>query len=150
MKLRLVPVSLSAANEFVAVWHRHHPPVPGHKFSVGVADESGVLRGVCIVGRPVARMLDDGDTLEVIRTATDGTKNANSMLYGAAARAAFAMGYTKVITYTMGGESGSSLKAADWKPVAQRPPRRGWHTPSRPRTDQHPTGVARTLWAVGE
>jgi hypothetical protein len=146
VSLRLVPVSLKEANGFVAMWHRHHQPVPGHKFSIGVADDTGTLRGVAIVGRPVARHYDNGQTLEVNRTATDGTRNANSMLYGAAARAAFALGYTRLITYTQEGESGASLRGAGWQPIATRPPNNGWSVPSRPRDDRHPLGIARTLW----
>ena len=111
-------------------------------------DIHGILRAVCIVGRPVARHFDDGQTLEVNRTATDGTRNANSMLYGAAARAAFALGYTRLITYTQASESGSSLKAAGWKVIAQREARLGWTTPSRPRSDIRSSGVARQLWEV--
>lgn len=148
MSLRLVPVSLADANGFVAMWHRHHQPVPGHKFSIGVADEDDVLRGVAIVGRPKPRHYDDGLTLEVNRTATDGTKNANSMLYGAAARATFALGYRRLITYTQEGESGASLRGAGWKVIAHRPPNKGWDMPSRPREDKHPGGIPRTLWEV--
>jgi hypothetical protein len=144
--LTLVPVSLKEANAFVASWHRHHPPVVGHKFSIGVADDEGTLHGVAIVGRPVARSYDDGSTLEVNRTATDGTPNANSMLYGAAWRAAKALGYRRLITYTMSGESGASLRAVGWTLLAERPARKGWDTPSRPRTDSSPTGVQRLLW----
>jgi hypothetical protein len=144
--LTLVPVSLKEANAFVARWHRHHPPVVGHKFSIGVADDEGTLHGVAIVGRPVARSYDDGSTLEVNRTATDGTPNANSMLYGAAWRAAKALGYRRLITYTMSGESGASLRAVGWTLLAERPARKGWDTPSRPRTDSSPTGVQRLLW----
>ena len=145
MSLRLVPVSLADANGFVAMWHRHHLPVVGHKFSVGVADDSDVLRGVAIVGRPVARRFDDGLTLEVNRTATDGAPNANSMLYGAAARAAFALGFRRLITYTQEGESGSSLNGAGWKVIAERPARPGWDAPSRPRNNRSEL-VPRTLW----
>lgn len=133
--MRLVPVTLREANDFVAAWHRHHHPVPGHKFSVGVAI-GDTLHGVAIVGRPIARAYDDGLTLEVTRTATDGTANANSKLYGAAARAAFALGFTRLITYTQAGESGASLRGAGWRIVAERPPRDGWNTPARPRTDR--------------
>lgn len=146
MTLHLVPLSLAQANEHVAAWHRHNNPVPGAKFSIGCADEEGVLRAVCIVGRPVARHFDDGQTLEVNRVATDGTRNANSMLYGAAARAAFALGYTRVITYIQADESGSSLRAASWKVIAQRESRPGWTTPSRPRADIRSQNVARQLW----
>ena len=112
--LALIPVSLAEANAFVALYHRHHKPVTGHKFSIGCMTD-GRLVGVAIVGRPVSRYLDNGNTLEVNRLCTDGTKNACSMLYGAAWRAAKAMGYKKIITYTLDTESGISLKAAGWR-----------------------------------
>lgn len=144
--MRLVPVTFREANDFVAMWHRHHPPTRGHKFSIGVADNDGTLHGVAIIGRPVARHFDDGLTLEVTRTATDGTLNANSMLYGAAWRAAKALGYGRLITYTMAAEAGSSLKAAGWRVLAERPARKGWDAPSRPRTDNSPVGIQRLLW----
>lgn len=145
MGMELLPLSLAEANALVSQWHRHNRPVPGHKFSVGVARD-GVVVGAVIVGRPVARHFDNGDTLEVVRVATDGSKNACSMLYGAAQRAAFALGYRRLITYTRTDESGSSLKAAGWKVIAKRPPR-SWAASSvkRPRTDAtEPT--ERFLW----
>lgn len=146
MSLRLVPVSFADAAAFVTEHHRHHDRPVGHKFSVGVA-HGGQLVGVAIVGRPVSRVLAaEGHTLEVIRTATDGTRNANSMLYGAARRAAFAMGYDRLITYTQDGESGASLRASGFRVLAERPPRPGWDTPSRPRTAKGTESVARTLW----
>lgn len=111
--LTLVPISLADANAFVARHHRHHKPVTGHKFSIGCT-ENGELVGVAIVGRPVSRYLDDGLTLEVNRLCTTGSKNACSFLYAAAARAAKAMGYRKIITYTLDTEPGISLKAAGW------------------------------------
>lgn len=112
--LALTPVSLACANSFIAAWHRHHKPSRGHKFSIGCSD-NGNLVGVAIVGRPVSRHLDDGYTLEVNRLCTDGTKNACSMLYGAAWRAARAMGYRKIVTYTLASEDGASLRAAGWR-----------------------------------
>jgi hypothetical protein len=145
MSLRLVPISFKDAAGFVAMWHRHNVPPIGHKFSVGVANDE-TLVGVAIVGRPVARHYDDGFTLEVNRTCTDGTSNANSMLYGAAQRAAFALGYTRLITYTQADESGSSLRAAGWHVIGERPSRKGWTTPSRPREDRGQDGFPRTLW----
>lgn len=148
MSLRLVTVSLAQANEHVAAWHRHNDPVVGHKWSVGAADIDGVLRAVMIVGRPVARGFDDGHTLEVLRVASDGAHNANSMLYGAAARAAFAMGFSRVITYTQADEPGGSLRAAGWRIIAERPARAGWSTPSRPRDNTRYLPVARQLWEV--
>ncbi|MFE7116511.1 XF1762 family protein [Streptomyces sp. NPDC057654] len=105
-----------------------------------------MLRAVAIVGRPVARHLDDGATLEVTRTASDGTRNTNSLLYGTAWRAARALGYRRLITYTQAGESGASLRSAGWRILAHRPPRPGRHTPSRPRTDRGTAHTARTLW----
>lgn len=111
--LTLTPVSLAEANAFVAQHHRHHRPVTGHKFSIGCTAD-GRLVGVAIVGRPVSRYLDNGLTLEVNRLCTDGTKNACSMLYAAAWWAARAMGYQKIITYTLDTESGASLRAAGW------------------------------------
>ncbi len=148
MNLHLVPVSFQEAQQFVAMWHRHHRPPVGHKFSMGVANEDDVLVGVATVGRPVARNFDDGRTLEVNRTATDGTPNANSMLYGAAARATFALGYRRLITYTQEGESGSSLRGAGWKVIAERPARKGWDRPSRPAVDHGVDHMPRTLWEV--
>jgi len=137
--LRIVPTTLAEANAFVKQHHRHHKPVPGSKFSIAVADDKDEVRGVAIVGRPVSRVMDNGWTLEVNRVATDGSKNACSMLYGACWRAARAMGYTKLITYTLESESGGSLRGAGWKCLGQtQTAGRGWNTPSRPRVDTHP------------
>lgn len=112
--LKLTPVSLAKANEFVELFHRHHKRVTGHKFSIGCS-LNGQLVGVVIVGRPVSRYLDNGKTLEVNRLCTLGINNACSFLYSAAARAAKAMGYEKIITYILESESGVSLKAAGWE-----------------------------------
>jgi hypothetical protein len=140
VSLQVVPISLDEANAFVAMFHRHHKPVPGHKFSIAVSDGSEVVRGVAIVGRPVARLLDDGWTLEVNRCRTDGTRNACSMLYGAAWRAAKSLGYRKLITYTLESEGGASLRGAGWKCIGKATTAvgRGWNVPSRPRVDTHP------------
>lgn len=85
-RLQIIPCDLDEANFFVKQHHRHHQPVVCHKFSLAVVDEEDVIRGVAIVGRPVARLLDNGLTLEVNRVATDGFPNACSTLYGAARR----------------------------------------------------------------
>lgn len=146
MSLHLVPVVFTDACAFVEAHHRHHRAPVGMKFCVGAATDDGVLRGVAIVGRPVARSLDDGRTLEVNRTATDGTPNANSLLYGAAWRAAKALGYTRLITYTQAGESGSSLRGAGYRVIAERSARPGWNVPSRPREALGTENVQRTLW----
>lgn len=136
-RLQLLPLTLAEANAFVAEKHRHHKPVTGHKFSLGAA-RNEVLVGVVIVGRPVSRMLDDGETLEVTRLCTDGTRNACSFLYGAAARAAFALGFKRIGTYTLPEEGGASLRAAGWKLIGERGGG-SWSRKSRPRVDAHPT-----------
>jgi hypothetical protein len=147
VSLRIVPVSWREAQAFVAMWHRTHPNPPrGFKFCLGVATDLDVLVGVAIAGRPVARNLQDGLTLEVNRTATDSSKNAGSMLYGASARAARALGWGRVITYTQDGESGASLRAAGWCRVAERRPQPGWDRPGRPRESHGTEQVGRTLW----
>ena len=138
MSLTLVPISREDAHEFVRRHHRHHQPGPGDKFCVAVADDDGQIRGVCIVGRPVARHLDDGWTLEVVRCCTDGADNACSMLYGAAARGAFAMGYKRIGTYTLPEEGGSSLRASGWRLIGEAGGG-SWSCKSRPRVDKHPT-----------
>lgn len=144
--LHLTPVRSRTARDYVAMWHRHHQPPVGQIFAIGCADDDGVLRGVAIVGRPVARHYDNGQTLEVTRVATDGTRNACSMLYAAAWRATSALGYTRLITYTQAGETGSSLRAAGWRVLAERPARPGWTRPSRPRQTLGTEHMPRTLW----
>lgn len=142
--LAAVPVTLAEANAFVAALHRHHPPVVGHKFSIGAVC-GGKLVGVCIVGRPVSRHRDDGRTLEVTRLCTDGHRNACSFLYGRAARAAHAMGFLRIGTYTTPDEGGASLRAAGWCLISETPGR-AWSVPSRPRADAaHPLGT-KLLW----
>jgi hypothetical protein len=113
-KIKIVPITLKAANKFVAQYHRHHKPTVGHKFSIGAAIDDKLI-GVAIMGRPVSRNSDDGFTIEVARLCTDGTKNACSMLYQAAARASKEMGFAKIQTYILSSESGTSLKASGWK-----------------------------------
>jgi hypothetical protein len=146
-ELALVPVTFADACEFVAAWHRHHEPPVGHKFSIGVAADR-TLVGVVMVGRPVARIYDNGSTLEVTRCATDGTEHAPSMLYAAAWRASKALGYRRLVTYTQLGESGASLRGAGWSIVAQRPARPGWNVPSRPREVTGTENIQRYLWEV--
>lgn len=136
MKLLLSPINIDEANAFVELHHRHRGPVVGAKFCIA-ATQYGVVVGVVIVGRPIARGLDDGLTLEVNRLCTNGTAHACSMLYAAAWRAVKAMGYVKLVTYTLASEAGSSLRAAGWK-VAGEVKGRSWSTPSRPRVDTAP------------
>lgn len=166
-RLDVVPMSLREACGFVKMWHRHLDPPRGHKWSIGVADTDAVLRGVAIIGRPVAQGFQDGRTLEVLRVATDGTPNVCSMLYAKAWAGAKPQGYRRLVTYTHAmvygptcdiacthascrtihmGETGASLRGAGWQIVAHRPPRRGWDTPSRPRDPGRSDGIPRTLW----
>ncbi|MFI8459036.1 XF1762 family protein [Kitasatospora sp. NPDC085464] len=148
-RLRIRPLSFAAACAFVADHHRHHAPPQGHKFSLAVvAEPDEQVVGVAIIGRPLARMLDDGLTLEVTRLATDGTANACSALYGAAWRTARAAGYERVVTYTQEAESGTSLRAAGWRLVARRRPRPGWNTPSRPRQRLGTENTGRLMWEI--
>ena len=133
MTLEIYPTNLDEANAFVFKRHRHHKPVPGAKFCIAVCSDGQVV-GVAIVGRPVARMSDNGLTLEVNRCCTDGHKNACSMLYGACSRAAKALGYKRLITYTLPDEGGYSLKASGWRLLGLRGGG-NWNVASRPRVD---------------
>lgn len=134
--LELTPVSLADANAFVEKHHRHHKPVIGHKFSIGVRCD-GRLAGVAIVGRPVSRYLDNGLTLEVNRLCTDGAKNACSFLYAAAWRAVKAMGYKKLITYILDTEDGASVRAAGFRCAGLAGGKR-WTGKRRPPADLYP------------
>lgn len=135
-KFTLERLELAEANAFVTEHHRHHKPVVGHIFSLGAAKE-GKIVGVAIVGRPVSRHRDDGVTAEITRLCTDGTRNAPSFLYGAAAHAAFALGFKRIGTYILATEPGTSLMAAGWRLIGGTPGR-SWSVPSRPRVDKHP------------
>ena len=135
-KLALVALSFEDAADFVRLHHRHHTPPVGHKFSLGAVANDDLV-GVVIVGRPVARRRDDGRTLEVTRLCTVGHPNACSFLYGAAARATFALGYYRIGTYILKREPGTSLVAAGWKLIGETPGK-SWSVPSRKREDKHP------------
>lgn len=135
-KLTIERLELAEANAFVREHHRHHKPVVGHLFSIGAALD-GKIVGVAIVGRPVARSRDDGVTAEITRLATDGTHNACSFLYGAAARATFALGFKRIGTYILASEPGTSLAAAGWRQIGEVRGR-SWSCSSRPRIDKHP------------
>jgi len=143
--LQLQPISFPEACEFIRKFHRHHLPPQGWRFGLAVNDGTSVV-GVVTVGRPVARHLDDGLCLELTRCCTDGTPHAASKLYAAAWRATRALGYQRLITYTLVSESGTSLRAAGWKTLYQTADRpSGWDTPSRPRVVTAPT-EGKTLW----
>lgn len=115
IKLEIVPISLKTANTYVTENHRHHKACRGCKFCIGVKSDVGELCGVAICGRPVSRYYDDNLTLEINRLCTNGAKNACSILYGACIRIAKAMGYKRIVTYTLQSENGASLKASNFQ-----------------------------------
>ena len=151
--ITLRPIGITAAREIVAKWHRHNDAPLSGLFAVAVEDETGIV-GVAIVGRPVGRGLQDGFTCEITRVATTGARNACSMLYGAARRAAAAMGYRRVFTYTLASESGVSPRAAGFVKDGDVPARASWSVPSRKRQqkdlfgrDRRPPGPkVRWVW----
>ena len=148
MSLEVIPLELAEANQMVAALHRHHKPVVGHRFSLGCIDDIGNLHGAAIVGRPVARLAGQPrEVLEVTRLVTDGTRNACSILYAAAARAGRALGFVRIQTYILAAETGASLKASGW--VSEGPAGGGqWkHTDGKPRRTDQPTGQ-KERWAL--
>lgn len=143
LSLQLKPITHREAAAFVSEHHRHCVPSKGWKFGVGVCQE-GELVGVAVVGRPVARLLDDGWTLEVTRLCTTGERNACSILYAAARRGAFALGYRRVVTYTLATEPGSSLRASGFEAVAETRAE-SWDRPGRKRSNAVPI-CPKTRW----
>ncbi len=146
MTLKCRPLTLAQANAAVEALHRHHKPVRGHRFSLGAYDGDRLV-GVAIVGRPVARAVPAYEVAEVTRVATDGYPNACSFLYGRCARAARAMGFLSIQTYTLPSEGGASLRAAGW--VCEGQPRRdgkGWNNRAGRKSCQ-PT-EQKTRWRV--
>ena len=139
MSLQLTPITQREAFAFVQEHHRHHRPPRGSILQVAVSRDENIV-GVAIVGRPVSRMLQDGWTAEVIRVATDGSRNACSKLYGAAWRAVRALGYKRLITYTLPEEGGASLRGAGFTLVGSAGGG-SWSRQDRPRVDLHPTQV---------
>lgn len=147
MRYHVVPLELAEANVLVDLWHRHHQPTIGHRFSIGAMDDTGELHGAAIVGRPVARLAGSPrDVLEVVRLVTDGTENCCSILYAAAARAGFAMGFRRIQTYVLSSELGTSLKAAGWTDEGDAGGGQWKHTDGKPRRTDQPTELKRR-WA---
>jgi len=138
MSLLLHPLTITEARYFLAKNHRHRKRITGAFFAIGVAREGEEEPcGIILVGRPVARLLQDGWTAEINRCCTDGTPNACSKLYGAAKRAALALGYKRLVTYTLPEEGGASLRASGFRCIASAgggP----WSRRNRPRVDDHP------------
>lgn len=143
-RLHVVPLELREANALVASWHRHHKPVQGHRFSLGIVDDEGTLHGAAIVGRPVARMAGSPrEVLEVTRLVTDGIPNGCSALYGAAARVGKALGYVRIQTYILDSEQGVSLKASGWTDEGPAGGGQWHHTDGKHRRTDQPTELKR-------
>lgn len=153
-RLTLVPITLREACAYIERHHRHHDPPRGCIVCVACAllDFGGEvvhpIVGVAVVGRPVARNLQDGWTAEVTRVATDGTRNACSILYGAAWRAVRALGYRKLVTYTLAEEGGASLRGAGWRCLGEAGGG-SWSRRDRPRVDTHPTQT-KMRWEISD
>lgn len=150
MTLVAIPLDLKEAIEFVRNFHRHNKAPAGGKFAIGCSDGDRMV-GVAIVSRPVARNADDAETAEVIRCCVldDAPKGACSFLYARCWHAAKAMGYRRLITYTLQTESGASLRGAGWKVVATLKPNTsaGWQ--NRPgREWQAVSGQTKFRWAA--
>lgn len=146
--LNIQPITFDEACTFVRDHHEHHDPPQGWKFGTAVNKNGEEIVGVVMVGRPTARHYQDGWTLEVTRCCTDGTKNAASKLYAAGWRAARALGYKRLVTYTLADqEDGTSLRAAGWEVVHESAGGGSWDRPSRPRYTTAPEGQ-KTLWEV--
>ena len=140
MKFKIVPLELKALNALVTALHRHHKPVQGHRFSLGLVErDTGRLVGGCSVGRPVARLTPASEVLEVTRLVTDGTEHACSPLYAAAARVGREMGYRRIQTFILDSEPGTSLKAAGWQFEGASPGGQWKHTDGKPRRTDQPT-----------
>ena len=141
--MRVIPLTLKQANALVDDLHRHHKPVRGHRFSLGLIDDDEILHGSVICGRPVARGCDPYLTLEVTRLVTDGTRNACSILYAAAARTAQAMGFDRIQTYTLETEDGASLRGSGWVEDGLTAGGQWTGTNGKERRSDQPTGPKR-------
>lgn len=153
-----IPIELKDAQDYINIYHRHHQAAHRDKFRIAAMDDNKIV-GVIQVGRPVSRVLDDGNTLEVLRLCTNGKKDVCSFLYSRAARIAKEMGYKKIITYVLESESGVSLKASGWVCEACSVGGSDWNTPSRPREvvpgqmslfppkNKYPINVKKQRWA---
>lgn len=151
MTLRLVPLKRDQAKAYIRAHHRHNKRFCGDLFRVGCVAEGEVeMAGVAVVGRPVSRETQhrEPQTCELLRLCVreGAPRNVASFLLGAVRRAAWALGYTKVITYTLKSESGASLRAAGYRTVGERPARPGWDASSRPRDNDDYLSTDRLLW----
>lgn len=143
--MRIKPLTLKQANELVSTLHRHHKPVRGHRFSIGL-EHDGKIIGAAVVGRPVARMTPAYSVAEVSRLVTDGTPNACSKLYGAVARITCEMGFDRVQTFILFSETGISLRAAGWTKDERYSGGGDWNRPSRGGRRRDQPEDPKTLW----
>jgi len=127
MTLRVVPITITEARRHVEAHHSHHHAPLGGLFAAAVAQGDRMVC-VAVVSRPVARKLGGRAIAEVTRLASDGTRHAASMCLAAATRAALALGYRRVISYTLAGESGTSYRAAGWHITGRTHNPDGWAT----------------------
>lgn len=149
-KVRFIPISQKEANGFIRKFHRHSKPVVGDKFRVGLVDNKGELVGVALAGRPVARMLDNGRNIEIVRVCVkEGFSNACSMLYGRIAQIAKLMGYEKIITYTLKKETQSAMKAVGAVKEAEINPQE-WDRPNRKRKSQKVYQETKIRWELNK
>ena len=147
--MEVVPLTIRDANEFVSNFHRHNKPTQGGRFAIGAVEDDQLV-GVAIVGRPVARGMQDGVTAEVTRVCVldDAPRNACSFLYGRCWRIWQQMGGKRMITYTLQSESGSSLRGAGWKVLGEVKPGSGWNRSARQRDWQPIYGQMKFRWGV--
>lgn len=142
-------MSRKGAQAYVLAHHRHSGSVAGMKFAIACREKDAELvLGIALVGRPVSRNLDDGWTLEVNRLCTEGHDNVGSFLYAATWRATKALGYRRLVTYTLASESGSSLRGAGWRVIAHRGKKTGWTSAQRPNPAEY-LSTQRVLWEAG-
>ena len=122
--MKHVNLKLSEAQAFVKRFHRHSKPLKRHMFSIGAYSNflmwseglcfpSG-LEGIVTVDRCSSAWSKERNFVEIRRVCLSpkAKKNTASFLIGKAKTACFAMGYSKIVTYTQPHESGASLLAA--------------------------------------
>lgn len=153
-RYRIAWLPLREAASFIALHHRHHKPSQGGIVALGMW-EGDRLIGVGVIGRPVSKELQSKGHCEIVRSCIrdgvagtgDHANCAASALLGRLRRAAAALGFTTMVTYTLPEESGSSLAGAGWKQDDMLARGGDWSVPSRPRdTARHPTGKKRRWW----
>ena len=148
MNYRFIPIHLKQANEFVESHHRHNKKTWGHKFSIGLECD-GRLVGVGIAGRPIARLLDNGTTLEITRVCVaPGYKNACSKIYARLKKIGKLFGYTSIKTYTLASEPGSSLTAIGAVAEQRVLPHKGWDRPGKPSVYQAVYAEEKRRWEL--